>query len=139
MAKRLRLFRTKAHETVDPTVRAELLVPDGPAQRYLLRLMMESARDNPPGTPRTDDHHSRPEWMHELVGAASKQERSEFDEWASIAIVADVTTEQLHAAAAIDDSGSLGSVVRIQQSQRQPRNRQRSERGSAQTYDKDSN
>ena len=95
MAKRLRLFRTNAHETVDPTVRAQLLVLDGPAQRYLLRLMMESARDNPPGTQRTDDHHSRPAWMHELVGAASKQERSEFDEWASIAIVPDATTEQL--------------------------------------------
>ena len=91
MAKRLRLFRTNAHKTVDPTVRAELLVLDGPAQRYFLRLIMKSARDNSPGTPLTDDHHKRPEWMHKLVDSASSQERSEFDEWASIAIVADAT------------------------------------------------
>ena len=89
ISKRLRLFRAKHHATVDPTVREQLLVLDGPAQRYLFCLMMENAQKHPPGSERTDNHHSRPDWMHGLVTAASNQERTEFDDWAKLAIVAD--------------------------------------------------
>ena len=88
-AKRLRLFHTEHHVKRDETVRQDLLALDGPAERYLFRLMMEHAKENPPGSECTDNYHSRPKWMHDLVNSASVQERTEFEVWARAAIVED--------------------------------------------------
>ena len=89
MAKRLRLFHTTKHDNVEPSVRQNLLVAEGPAQRYLFRLMMEQAKECPPGSVLTDDRNARPQWMLDLVNVASAGEKTEFQEWAHIAIVAD--------------------------------------------------
>ena len=89
MAKRLRLFQTTKHDTVEPSVRQNLLVAEGPAQRYLFRLMMENAQKYPPGSELTDDRSARPQWMLSLVDVASTGERTEFEEWARIAIKED--------------------------------------------------
>ena len=91
MAKRLRLFHNTKHALVAPSVRKNLLVPDGSAQRYLFRLMMANAKKYPPGSVFTDDRSARPQWMLDLVKVAAGQERTEFEVWARSAIVEDST------------------------------------------------
>ena len=89
VAKRLRIFENRKHETVMPEVKSRLRTLNSPEQLDLFRLIMEAARDNPPGTPRVDDHSERPAWMFALLGDAKANEEHEFESWLRPRLVQD--------------------------------------------------